>query len=262
MSPSAMPSDERNGVVARITAILESFTREAPKRPLREIAAAAQLPASTTRRLLVQLEDAGLVVQDPESQRYAPTPKLAHIGSLALNDASLEEVSRPALRRLSQISGEAAFLAELRGDLVTYLAQETAAREVVLIIRPGESRPALTTALGSVLIAHRLAAGEAVPEFTRAEVDEAFADRFDADAESMARLGRCVGLGGISRESTSIAVPLHLPGRELSSAIAISGPSFRFGTEQALALLPDLEQAAREIASTFPPISPQMKETP
>ncbi|WP_375000647.1 IclR family transcriptional regulator [Aeromicrobium sp. CTD01-1L150] len=248
--------------MARITSILESFTREAPKRPLREIAAAAGLPASTTRRLLVQLEEAGLVAQNPESHLYAPTAKLAHIGSLAMYNASLEEISRPALRRLSELSGEAAFLGALRGPVVTYLAQETAARDVVMIIRPGESRPALTTALGSVLLAHRIVAGLEVQEFARPEIDQAFADRFDSDVETMARLGCAVGIGGVSRESTSIAVPVHIPGHDLVSAIAISGPSFRFGVDQALAFLPQMVAEAEQIASTFPPDSPLMKESP
>lgn len=241
--------------MARITAILESFTREAPKRPLRDIADAAGLPASTTRRLLVQLEEAGLVVQDPESHFYAPTPKLAHIGSLALHDASLEEICRPALRRLSARSGEGAFLGALKGQVVTYLAQETVAREVAMTIQAGESRPALTTAIGSVIIAHRTAAERTRDAFDPADIETSFADRFGTDLGSVAAQGYVVGLGGIARESTSIAVPIRVPGREVEAAIAISGPTYRFSAEQAMDLLPELLSEAEQIARTFPPPS-------
>lgn len=254
MPSDAKHSTERSGVVFRITAILESFTRESPRLPLRDIAAAAGLPASTARRLLVQLEDSGLVSQDPDSQLYTPTAKLAHIGSLALNNASLEEVARPGLKRLASLSGEAAFLGRVEQRDVKYLVHETIAREVTISIQTGDSRPALTTAIGSVIIAHSpsLYAEEYEGRaFQRDEVVQTLQDRFENTIESMREHGYALGLGGITRESTSIAVPVMLAGERVPAAIAVSGPSYRFSHEDALALVPELVKEAENISRTF-----------
>lgn len=254
MSLDEKRSGERSGVVIRITRILESFTREAPVLPLRDIAAAAELPSSTTRRLLTQLEDAGLIAQNPQTQLYAPTAKLAHIGALSLNALSLEEVARPGLKRLSEKSGEAAFLGRLDGRDVIYLAHETQAREVTISIKAGDAREALTTAIGSVIIAQApslYTPGEPTQVFTKDEYFCALEDRFQATVDQVRDQGYVLGTGGQSRESTSLAVPVNITGARLPVAIAVSGPSYRFTHQDAMALLSDLQDNAKYISETY-----------
>ena|SRR5699024_10267985 len=254
MSPDGKRSISRNGVVARVTRILESFTRSTPRLPLNEIAEAARLPASTTRRLLVQLEESGLVYQSPESALYSPTTKLAHIGSLALDALSLEEVARPGLKRLSSRSGEAAFLGRLEKRNVIYMAHETEAREVTISIQAGDARDALTTAIGSVIIAE-------VPDlyneesklkiFTETEYTMSLKERFNTTIAQVKQKGYVLGRGGRAAESISLAVPVKLRDKEIPAAIAISGPAYRFSKESALALLPDLITEAEQITQIY-----------
>lgn len=254
MSLSEKRSVERSGVVFRITRILESFTREAPVLPLRDIAAAAELPSSTTRRLLTQLEEAGLIAQNPQTQLYAPTAKLAHIGALSLNALSLEEVARPGLKRLSEKSGEAAFLGRLEGREAIYLAHETQARDVTISIKAGDAREALTTAIGSVIIAQTpslYTPGAPNHIFTEDEYFSTLEDRFNTSVDQVRSQGYILGFGGQSGESTSLAVPVNITGAHMPVAIAVSGPSYRFTHQDALALLPDLLDNAKYISETY-----------
>ena len=90
---------------------------------LSAIAQQLALPKSVVHRLLAGLAERGFVRQDPATQRYALTLKLAALGFRHLSATRIEDVCQPVLDRLAADSGELARLAVVDGTHLTWMAK-------------------------------------------------------------------------------------------------------------------------------------------
>lgn len=106
--------------LSKASAILDLLATSAAEQPwwgVREIAKRLGAATTTTHRTLVALSDIGYVRQDPETGRYAIGTELRRIASHVSSSDPLVELARPALRRLTQETGETSLLA--RFDNIT-----------------------------------------------------------------------------------------------------------------------------------------------
>ena len=90
---------------------------------LSAIAGALAMPKSVAHRLLAGLAERGFVQQDPDTQHYGLTLKLAALGFRHLAATRIEEVCQPVLNRLAADSGELARLAVVDGEKMTWVAK-------------------------------------------------------------------------------------------------------------------------------------------
>lgn len=90
---------------------------------LSAIAARLGLAKSVVHRLLTGLAERGFARQDPATQHYALTLKLAALGFRHLSATRIEEVCQPVLDRLAADSGELARLAVVDGGHMTWVAK-------------------------------------------------------------------------------------------------------------------------------------------
>ena len=90
---------------------------------LSAIAGALAMPKSVAHRLLAGLAERGFVQQDPGTQHYGLTLKLAALGFRHLAATRIEEVCQPVLNRLAADSGELARLAVVDGERMTWVAK-------------------------------------------------------------------------------------------------------------------------------------------
>ncbi len=95
--------------VSRALALLRAFTPERPRLSLAEAALAAALDKGTARRLLLTLMEAGLVRQDPATQRYALSLQVLALAA-AVQTGGLREEARPVMLRLAGETGATVFL--------------------------------------------------------------------------------------------------------------------------------------------------------
>ena len=95
-----------------------------------DIAARTRLPKSTVSRLLSTLEGLDAVEQDGAGGPYRLGPLVLEIAGSVGPARALPDLARPFLLELSLLTGEAAGLSVLEGDMVRYLAQTTPADEV------------------------------------------------------------------------------------------------------------------------------------
>lgn len=101
-------------LVSRISNILAALSeREAAS--LVEISAAAELPLSTTSRLLDSLEREGLVERDYASKRYCLGSRLLSFAAGSRPRQDLASVLHPTIEALAEETGEDTGIAELRG---------------------------------------------------------------------------------------------------------------------------------------------------
>lgn len=82
---------------------------------LSEVVEQCDLAKPTVRRILLALVRAGLLDQDPETRRYYIGPEIYVLGTLASTRFGIHPISLRSLVRLSQETGDTAFLSVPRG---------------------------------------------------------------------------------------------------------------------------------------------------
>jgi DNA-binding IclR family transcriptional regulator len=96
--------------LSRGLAILRLFDVEHPRWTLGELVRATRLHKATCYRLVRTLEQAGFLVSDAASGKYALGPALKRVAVLALAGDEIVRSARPHLERLVEITGETADL--------------------------------------------------------------------------------------------------------------------------------------------------------
>lgn len=118
------------------------------------IAELANLPKSTTHRVLAVLIQEGLVSRS--DQRYRLGPGWFELQS-ALSSSEWNRIVRQAKKPLASLfetTSATVHFAVLDGEDVLYLEKLTGRHGTVVPTRVGERKPALCTALGKSLVAH------------------------------------------------------------------------------------------------------------
>ncbi|WP_298952806.1 IclR family transcriptional regulator [uncultured Methylobacterium sp.] len=153
---------------------------------LTDLVAQTDLAKPTVHRMLTALVRAGLLDQEPESRRYHIGPEIYVLGTLASARFGLHPVSLRALVRLSQETGDTAFLSVARDVYAICLHREDGAYPIrVHALQAGDRHP-LGVGAGS------LALLAALPD---PEVDEILAANADVLAAHYPRYA-----GGVLRD--------------------------------------------------------------
>ncbi len=132
--------------------ILELLSRESEGVSLTDVAGRLRLHKSTVYRLLAALRKRGYVEQTGSRGTYRLGLEFLDLCSHYLNSLELKTEAEPALRRLSQVTGQTVFLAILQGDEAVYLdkvEQFNSLRKYSII---GQRRPLHCTSLGKALL--------------------------------------------------------------------------------------------------------------
>lgn len=254
--PNEERSIERSGVIERVTALLDAFDVQRPTLTLGEAAERAGLSSSTARRLLVQLAEAGLIRQDPETRRYSLGLKFVRYGSVALETADIVRIARPSMERLTEQFQEATFLGQLEPVGVVYLAVHQPSVPVRVSTRAGEIRPAHSTSIGKVLLAalddDELDQWLANHELTSPSPETlSEPDALRADLTMVRERGYAVNYRESSRDFASAAAPVYDSRHRVVAALAISGPSYRIARDQLSELGEATIASAAEISRGF-----------
>lgn len=196
--------------MGRAIAILECFETE-ERLGVTEIARRIGTAKSTASRLLLTLQRAGLVDQDPESRQYLLGLRLADWGQLTARRHALAAASRTVLRDLcDQTELTVAMVVPTRRG-VLHLERAEAAGTIPFWSRHGTSFPP-TGAGGVVMMATR-------PGWSRSR----HSSRETAERVMRARdTGYAVECGHVISGVASLAVPVRRLG-EAQAAIAFIG---------------------------------------
>jgi DNA-binding IclR family transcriptional regulator len=148
-------ADDSSSSIAKAVRVLRSLALAGDDADgVTHIAELANLPKSTTHRVLAVLIDEGLVSRS--DQRYRLGPGWFELQS-ALSSSEWHRIVRQARRPLASLfeTTEATIhFAVLDGEEVLYLEKLTGRHGTMVPTRVGERKPALCTALGKSLVAH------------------------------------------------------------------------------------------------------------
>ncbi len=141
--------------VRRALSILDYLSTHAGEHglTLASLARGTQINKSTLLRLLDALREFGLVVKDPEMERYRLGLKPLQWASACLDSMQLRSFAVPYLRHLMEASGETAHLVIYDDYQIVYVDKVECPSSIRLVSRIGGRNPLYCTAAGKAFLA-------------------------------------------------------------------------------------------------------------
>lgn len=134
-------------------AVLRAVVRGQPAMMLKDIAAAADMPASKAHRYLVSLIRAGLIEQDPMTSRYKLGPFALDIGLVAIDRLDRVRLGLSVIAELRDEVNESTALAVWGDHGPVIVRWERPQRPITVNVVTGSSLPLLNSASGRVFAA-------------------------------------------------------------------------------------------------------------
>lgn len=247
----ARKDSEYLSTLARGLSVLRAFTKERPEMTLSEVAVATELSPAVARRCLNTLVSLGYVGK--KGKLFLLTPEVLGFASAYVESMNLEEVVRPYLQEVRDITGDSASMAVLSHFDILYLVHISTSRMIRLVAGFGTRFPAYPTSLGRVLLAYQPRARQDAyfrgVELTKM-TDKTVTSK--TRLRSILREVREAGYASIQDELdygiVSVAVPVFSTDGEILAAINCSTATTRVKREDMVETrLPTLREAARKI---------------
>jgi len=250
--------------VNRCLSLIETLAESPGPVALGALAERLELPKSAMHRLLKSLLDRGYVEQDPASQGYALSLKVALLGFRYLDARRLPDVAQAALDRLAEASGEYCRMAIVAGEELIWIARAQGATLGLRYDPP----------MGRDVVLHATATGKAwlatLPEETALRIvcargfmtPPGFGTRAVKTVDELrAHLAATRGRGYASAveegEPGTVALAAAFrafdsPDAPVAGTVSIAGPQVRLGAERVAELAPRLLVTAHEISALWP----------
>ena len=250
--------------VDRCLSLIEALAEAPANVSLGTLAEQLDLPKSATHRLLQSLAGRGYVQQDPASQDYGLSLKVALLGFRYLDARRLPDVAQDALARLAQASGEYCRLAVVEGEGLIWIARAQGATQG-LRYDPPMSRDVVlhATATGKAWLASlpeqealRIACARGFatpPGFGQRAVTNVDELRAHLDVTRARGYAHAVEEG--EPGTVALAAPFRAfdrPDAPVAGTVSIAGPQVRLTDARVAELAPLLLATTREISTLWP----------
>ncbi len=213
-----------------------------------EVAARVGLPKSTAARMLASLAGEGAVEQVPGESRYRLGARIVSLAAGVVPTRSIIALARPVLIDLASTTGEAAGLSVADGFVVHYVDQVETAHQVLVRDWTGTRLPMHAVSSGQVFLAHL--APSSVDRLLAHPV-ERYTPRTVVEPARLRDKLRQIQIEGyawtqdeFAEGLNSVAAPITDAVGEVTAAVHVHGPSFRFPPAGAEATIADLVLAA------------------
>jgi DNA-binding IclR family transcriptional regulator len=217
-------------------ALLHALTRTSKPQMLKELAAAAQMPAAKAHRYLVSFMRMGLVEQHPESGLYDLGAFALDLGLSALARLEPVTLAAPVLNQLREETGQTVALAVWANHGATMVRWLGADTPVAASLRVGSVMPLTRSATGRVFLSYL--PRPMTERWVKAELaDHARKDIVPATHEQMEQIIRSTTRQGFAYTNdfipgiAGIAAPVFDHTGALSLALVALGYSKPFDAE-------------------------------
>jgi len=247
--------DTGAGVLDRSVAVLEAVERGASSH--RQLMDATGLTQTTTYRLATSLEAHGLLTRDPAG-RWRLGPRLFALASSARRDLPLRDLARPALTRLSAVTGESAQLYLRDRDVRLCVEVVESEQELRTIVPVGASLPLTAGSAGHVFLAHlpepereRLISGAEPPEWKARPGGLPWVEKLRTRLHTILRRGWAESVEERERGVASVSAPVLDASDRVVAVVSISGPIQRLGRTPGKHYSSAVTTAAKEVAAAI-----------
>jgi DNA-binding IclR family transcriptional regulator len=250
------PAD-RTDMVGKALGLLVLLGDEPRGASAAEISRRAQLPFSTTYRLLGSLTRDGFVDYEAEGRRYHLGLRIFQLGQRVSNHHGFAGTAMPVLRRVTEQTGEATILSVRDGHHHLTVNKVDGPQMFRVTSDPGHLGSLSTTAVGKALVAfaedserERLLEELPLEPLTGKSITDR--DAFRAEIDHVRRRGFAVMDEENEAGMRAVAVPLFNDQGHAFASLATAVPVFRLSLEELEAHVPLLQEAAAELAARLP----------
>jgi len=250
--------------IDRSISLIETLASAPEAMELSELAERVGLPQSAAHRTLATLMARGWVVQDPASQNYALSLRLAQLAFRNLDTRHAPDLVQEALNRLASRTREYCRLAVVEQGRLVWIARAQGARtglrydpdmgSDIVLHATANGKAWLSTMPENEAIALAYAGGMADnpglgPNGVRG-IDDLRAHLARARAE-----GHATTLEEAEPGTAAIAVPFYRddgPDAPVAGTISVAGPTLRIRPARFAALRAELLHTSKEISALWP----------
>ncbi len=247
-----------NQSVEKTMRLVEIMAEHNEPMRLQNISLEANIPASTTLRMIGTLQKMGYVIQDPDSLKYSLSLKFAYLGEQVKRQVNITQVSHPYLIELSNKVGECCCLAIKEGSQILYMDVCSSQLNNILNTtqRIGKSAPMYCTGIGKLLLTN-LSAGE-LANYTNSNkllpyTHNTITSLGDLTIELQKVLiqGYAVDNEECDQGAKCVAVPIRDYSGIIVAGISITAPAVRLGEERIIEILPLLKETSDSISKAL-----------
>lgn len=247
---------ERGSALEKALVILEAIADQPQPIGLPDLTARLGLPRQTVHRVLVQLEENGLVVRDVSRDRFSVGPRLSRLALASLYSDNQGAPLRAILQELVDEIRETCNVGVLDGLEFLYLERIECNWSLRVHLQAGSRVPAHCTAGGKALLAFlpdelRARALAAAPLVAHTENTITDVAALEADLAGTRERGFALNDQEYSVGIIGVAVPIVDPRGRPLAALALHAPVARLAVTDAVGHVPTLEAAAGRLASAW-----------
>lgn len=251
-----MMTTDASGTVGKALGLLTLLGDHPHGATAAQVAEQAQYPFSTVYRLLNTLVSTGFASYDPQDKRYRLGLRVYQLGQKVASSRGFEGAATPILQQLTAVTGESSILGVLDGAHFLTV-RKVDGPQFRTTTDPGDHGSLHTSAIGKALLAFsdpdtREQLLETVDLVPRTEHSLTDREELRRQVERI----RVRGWAGQQEENdvgmAAVAVPVLSPSKRLIAAVALAAPLFRTDLAGLQRSLPQLEQAATELALELP----------
>ncbi|WP_181405815.1 IclR family transcriptional regulator [Pseudarthrobacter phenanthrenivorans] len=248
---------DRTDMVGKALGLLVLLGDEPRGASAAEISRRADLPFSTTYRLLGSLTRDGFVDYEPDGRRYHLGLRIFQLGQRVSNHHGFAGAALPVLRRVTEQTGEATILSVRDGHHHLTVNKVDGPQTFRVTSDPGHLGSLHTTSVGKALVAfaedaerQRLVEELELEPLTKFSITDR--DAFRAEIEQVRNRGYAVMDEENELGMRAVAVPVFNSQGYAFASLATAVPVFRLTVEQLVAHVPLLQEAAAELSARLP----------
>jgi DNA-binding IclR family transcriptional regulator len=249
--------ESRTDMVGKALGLLVLLGDEPRGASAAEISRRADLPFSTTYRLLGSLTRDGFVDYEPDGRRYHLGLRIFQLGQAVSHHHGFAGTALPILRRVTEQTGEATILSVRDGIHHLTVNKVDGPQTFRVTSDPGHLGALHTTSVGKALVAfaekedrERLLEELPLEPLTALSITDR--DAFRAEIERVRRQGYAVMDEENELGMRAVAVPVFNSQGIAFASLATAVPVFRLSMEALVALVPLLQAAAVELSARLP----------
>src|SRR6478752_6151600 len=151
LSHDRKPGDGYVQSFARGLEVIRSFSADAPRQTLTEVAGRSGLSRAGARRILLTLETLGYVSSD--GKLFSLTPRILDLGFAYLSSMPIWNLAEPVMEALVGEVKESCSAAVLDGTDIVYVLRVPTHKIMSISLGVGSRLPAYCTSMGRMLLA-------------------------------------------------------------------------------------------------------------
>jgi DNA-binding IclR family transcriptional regulator len=231
------------GVIPRALALLRLLSEpEVDHLAATEVARSTGIPLQTVHRLLKELGDGGLVLQDPDSRRWSLGPFAVLMGMAGQRQISWLHLAREVLTTITEATRETTILTLRHGAYGTHYEMVESPQRLRLIEYVGLRLPLTVGASRRVILA------QLEGKQRRAVLDRLANDGIATDLQQIEMIceqirtdGYEVSRGEVTDHTVGVAVPLIYEGQPVASTM-VAGPDHRMDPKAIVLAVTELQR--------------------